>query len=204
MASPPTALVLGAGIMGLSAAWGLARRGFAVRIVEQDAIPNPRGSSVDHHRLIRHAYGAQAGYMRMVDPAYAAWDMVWRDLGEVLHIRLRTGSANTSRGFERFLDELLARVARAGAAGPRLLRADSGFWSKRTFTRLDRAGWQFSIGLRQVPALRARIHAIAEQAWIDLPDYPKTSIAQIAETTHGGRTLVIRRGGWFGPRLAAA
>ena len=87
MASPPTALVLGAGIMGLSAAWGLARRGFAVRIVEQDAIPNPRGSSVDHHRLIRHAYGAQAGYMRMVDPAYAAWDMVWRDLGEVLHIR---------------------------------------------------------------------------------------------------------------------
>jgi hypothetical protein len=41
---------------------------------------------VDHHRLIRHAYGAQAGYMRMVDPAYAAWDQVWRDIGEVLHI----------------------------------------------------------------------------------------------------------------------
>lgn len=86
MGTPRTALVLGAGIMGLSAAWALARRGFAVRIVEQDPVPNPRGASVDHHRLIRHAYGAQAGYMRMIDPAYAAWDMLWRELGEVLHI----------------------------------------------------------------------------------------------------------------------
>ena len=86
MASPRTALILGAGIMGLSAAWALARQGVAVRIIEQDPVPNPRGASVDHHRLIRHAYGAQAGYMRMIDPAYAAWAMVWRDLGEVLHI----------------------------------------------------------------------------------------------------------------------
>jgi hypothetical protein len=110
-----------------------------------------------------------------------------------LHIRLRTGSANTSRGFGRFLDELLARVARAGATGPRLLRADSGFWNNATFKKLDRAGWQFSIGVRLQPALRAAIDAIDERAWIDLPDYPKTSIAQIAETTHGGRRLIIRR-----------
>jgi Transposase DDE domain group 1 len=115
------------------------------------------------------------------------------DTGEVLHIRLRTGSANTSRGFGRFLDELLARVERAGAPGPRLLRADSGFWNNATFKRLDRAGWQFSIGVRLQPALRAAIEAIDETAWISLPDYPKTSIAQIAETTHAGRRLVVRR-----------
>jgi sarcosine oxidase subunit beta len=52
-----------------------------VRVVEQAPIPNPRGASVDQHRLIRHAYGAQAGYMRMVDPAYAAWEMIWAALG---------------------------------------------------------------------------------------------------------------------------
>lgn len=86
MTSTPTALVLGAGIMGLSAAWGLARRGFAVRVVDQDEVPNPRGASVDHHRLIRHAYGAEAGYMRMVDDAYRAWDLMWRDIGAVLHV----------------------------------------------------------------------------------------------------------------------
>lgn len=77
-----TALVLGAGIMGLSSAWALARAGFAVRVVEQDEVPNPRGSSVDDHRLIRHAYGAQPGYMRMIDPAHAAWDLLFRDAGE--------------------------------------------------------------------------------------------------------------------------
>ena len=78
----PNALVLGAGIMGLSAAWGLSRAGVSVTVVEQDTVPNPRGSSVDDHRLIRHAYGAQHGYMRMVDEAYAAWELMWREIGE--------------------------------------------------------------------------------------------------------------------------
>jgi sarcosine oxidase subunit beta len=81
MASQKTALVLGAGIMGLCSAWALARAGWQVRVVEQAPIPNPRGASVDQHRLIRHAYGAQAGYMRMVDPAYAAWEMIWAAIG---------------------------------------------------------------------------------------------------------------------------
>lgn len=84
--SSKTALVLGAGIMGLSAARGLLREGFAVTVVEQDPVPNGRGASVDDHRLIRHAYGAARGYMRMVDEAYAAWDALWRELGEVLHV----------------------------------------------------------------------------------------------------------------------
>jgi glycine/D-amino acid oxidase-like deaminating enzyme len=87
MENRPTALILGAGIMGLSAAWGLVRQGFAVRVVDQAVPPNPHGASVDHHRLIRHSYGAQRGYMRMVDEAYAAWDKLWAELGEVLHVQ---------------------------------------------------------------------------------------------------------------------
>ena len=39
------------------------------------------------------------------------------DTGEVLHIRNRKGKANTQRGAERFVDELLARVRRAGHHG---------------------------------------------------------------------------------------
>jgi sarcosine oxidase subunit beta len=122
MASSPSALVLGAGIMGLSAAWGLARRGFAVRVVEQDTVPNPRGASVDHHRLIRHAYGAQAGYMRMVDPAYAAWDQVWRDIGEVLHIG--TGVLAVSGSASGWLGESRAALAADGLAFTDLTAAE--------------------------------------------------------------------------------
>jgi len=115
------------------------------------------------------------------------------DTGEVLHVRLRKGSANTSRGMLRFCDELIARVERAGATGPKLLRADSGFWSNKTFDRVDRAGWQFSIGVRLQPHVRAAIDAIDERAWVTLADYPPTSIAQIAETELNGRRLVVRR-----------
>lgn len=90
------AIVLGAGIMGLCAAWGLAREGFAVTVVEEGEIPNPRGASVDDHRLIRHAYGAQAGYMRMVDEAHDAWDALWADVGE--NLLLPTGTLALDEG----------------------------------------------------------------------------------------------------------
>jgi len=122
MASPPTALVLGAGIMGLSAAWALARRGVSVRLVEQDEVPNPRGASVDHHRLIRHPYGGQAGYMRMVDPAYAAWDMLWRDIGEVLHVP--TGVLAVSGGAAGWIGESRAALAAEGRAFTDLTAAE--------------------------------------------------------------------------------
>jgi hypothetical protein len=115
------------------------------------------------------------------------------DTGEVLHIRLRHGSANTSRGMLRFCEEVIARVNRAGATGEKLLRADSGFWNKKTFTRLDTAGWKFSIGVRMQPHVRVAVEAINEDAWVTLEDYPETSIAQIAETTLGDWRLVVRR-----------
>ena len=139
----------------------------------------------------RAKQGAGFGYTRV--RGYHPLLATRADTGEVLHIRLRKGSANTSRGMQRFTDELIARVDRAGASGPKLLRADSGFWSQRTFDRLQRAGWQFSIGVRLQPHVRAAIEAIDQTAWVTLDEYPDTSIAQIAETTLNGRRLVVRR-----------
>ena len=139
----------------------------------------------------RAKQGAAFGYTRR--RGYHPLVATRADTGEVLHIRLRTGSANTSRGIGRFLDELIARVERAGATGVKLLRADSGFWSKATFATLEKAGWQFSIGVRLQPAVRAAIERIPAHAWQTLENYPPTSIAQIAETTLGGRRLIVRR-----------
>lgn len=161
-----------------------------------DAGPGDGRLVVDVDSFVGETYGpskqgARFGYTRV--RGYHPILAVRADTGEVVHIRLRTGSANTSRGMARFLDELIARVQRAGATGPKLLRADSGFWSNHTFSRLDRAGWEFSIGIRLQPAVRQAIEQIPEDAWVTLEDYPPTSIAQIAETKLGDRRLVVRR-----------
>jgi sarcosine oxidase len=75
-------IVVGAGIAGLSTAWSLVKAGHQVSIVEQGPIPNPLAASGDHHRIIRRAYGAAAGYGRLITEAYEAWDEMWADLGE--------------------------------------------------------------------------------------------------------------------------
>ncbi|MBH8564135.1 FAD-dependent oxidoreductase [Nostoc sp. CENA67] len=82
--------VVGAGIMGMSVAWALKRDGHQVSVYEQTEIPNPLGSSVDQHRLIRFPYGNELGYTRMVADAYWAWEQLWSDLGKQLYIQTGT------------------------------------------------------------------------------------------------------------------
>jgi hypothetical protein len=111
----------------------------------------------------------------------------------VLHIRARKGSANTSRGALRFVEELIPRVQRAGATGAKLLRADSGFWNAKIMARLQRADWTYSIGVRLQPHIKAAVAAIAEPDWQTLADYPETGEAQIAQTMLGSQRLIVRR-----------
>jgi hypothetical protein len=113
--------------------------------------------------------------------------------GEVLHVRLRKGQAASSRGVVRFAEELIARVRRAGASGEKLLRADSAFWNKRLIARLQDAGWTYSISVRLQFWVPEAIGQIPESAWRPLEDYPEDGEAQIAETTGGGRRLIVRR-----------
>jgi DDE family transposase len=148
-----------------------------------------------------HGYrkqGAGFGYTRR--RGYHPLLATRADTGEVLHIRLRTGSAGSPRGILRFADELIARVTRAGATGPKLLRADSAFWNKKLIARLERAEWRYSISVRMQYWVPAAIATIPEAAWQRLADYPEGGEAQIAETTAGGRRLLVRRTRLIGPQ----
>ena len=82
--------VVGGGIIGLSAAWALTRRGHEVTLVEQGKIPNTANCSYGRRRLIRHAYGGEVGYSRMVDGACEAWEKLSQDLGQILHTPIGT------------------------------------------------------------------------------------------------------------------
>jgi hypothetical protein len=138
-----------------------------------------------------HKQGAGYGYTHKL--GYHPIVAVRADTLETLHIRLRKGSANTQRGAVRFVDELAARVRRAGATGELLVRADSGFWSYKTIARLEHHQIRYSIGVTLQPHVRAVICQIDEAAWQPLTDYPPTGVAEIAETTLGERRLIVRR-----------
>jgi glycine/D-amino acid oxidase-like deaminating enzyme len=81
MASRGKVIIVGAGIAGLSTAWGLVRRGFAVEVFEQGPVPNPKASSHDEHRITRHAYGELEGYGELMPAAFRTWEAMWADLG---------------------------------------------------------------------------------------------------------------------------
>jgi|SRR5680860_463051 len=140
--------------------------------------------------------GAAYGYTKLL--GYHPLLATRADTREVLHIRLRKGSANTQKGMLRFTEELIARVGRAGATGAKLLRADSGFWNTKVFEYLEKMGWRYSIGVRMQKGVRAAVEAISEDAWQAI-DYPEEGEAQIAETTYGGRRLIVRRTRLLGP-----
>ena len=115
------------------------------------------------------------------------------DTGEVLHARMRKGSANTARGARRFIDELVARVRRAGATGEIVMRFDSGFWSKDTIATLGRLDVRYTMAVRTNHEGPAKaIAAISEDAWTDI-DYTPDGQAQVAECIYNGRRLVVRR-----------
>ena len=141
-----------------------------------------------------HGYqkqGASYGYTKQL--GYHPLVAIRAGSGEVLHVRNRKGKANTQRGNPSFVDELLARVRRAGATGTILIRADSGFENHKLFKTLDARGVEFSIGIKQRKPIRALIDLIDETAWITLADYPADGEAQIAETKLHGWRLIVRR-----------
>ena len=135
--------------------------------------------------------GAAFGYTKVV--GYHPLVATRADTGEVLHARMRKGSANTARGARRFLDEVVARVRRAGATGELVMRFDSGFWSNDTIVSLGRLDVRYTMAVRtNTKGIDAAIAGITEDAWVEI-DYTPDGQAQVAECVYKGRRLVIRR-----------
>ena len=140
--------------------------------------------------------GAAYGYTRVL--GYHPILATRADTGEVLHARLRKGSSQ--RGHKRFIEELAARVRRAGATGTLTVRADSGFWSYALIDTLTRLSVDWSITVAITQPIRAQIGTIDDDEWERIV-YPDGGEAQVAETTYvTGRgthqrrlRLVVRR-----------
>jgi hypothetical protein len=142
----------------------------------------------------KHKQGAGFGYTKVL--GYHPILATRADNGEVLHARMRKGQANTQRGARRFLDELVARVRRAGATGELTVRVDAGFWSNNTITTLGRLDVRYTMAVRtSTKGVSAAIARIPGNAWTTI-DYSADGEAQVAEcayTTGTGRRRTTRR-----------
>jgi hypothetical protein len=145
-------------------------------------------------------HGAAYGYTKKL--GYHPILATRASTGEILHARMRKGSANTQRGVKRFIEELVPRLRRAGATGEIVLRVDSGFWSKETVAVLGRLGARYTMAVRTgTKALASAIAGIAEDDWTEI-DYPEGGRAEVAECTYQQRRLIVRRTRLVGPQAA--
>jgi hypothetical protein len=113
--------------------------------------------------------------------------------GEVLHARMRKGSANTARGARRTRATSSSMKRRAG----RPARSCCG-WTRVSGPRTRSPPWaasdvRYTMAVRTGNSAVARaIAAIDEDAWTDI-DYTPDGQPQVAETTYKGRRLIVRR-----------
>jgi hypothetical protein len=138
-----------------------------------------------------HKQGAAFGYTKVL--GYHPLVATRAETGEALHIRFRKGSANSGRGAERFVRELVGRVRRCGSTGPLTLRADSGFYSQHVVKACRDHSVSYSITVRQTAKVTRAIEEIAESDWVRI-EYTENGEAWVADTSYGdGHRLVVRR-----------
>ncbi|HEY6979630.1 FAD-dependent oxidoreductase [Reyranella sp.] len=202
------AIVVGGGIMGLATTWALAREGCRVELFEQADLPHPLGSSFDEHRLIRHPYGDHAGYARLIDDAFAAWELVWQELGQRLYAP--TGTLALSGNGATWAGRSAASLAAIGHPMTEIAVADL----PRRFPLLkthgvERAFWIASGGVLFaqdiVSALARRLAAkpgvaLHPRAPVRDVDLDRARIVTEAGAAHDADVVVVAAGAWV-PRL---
>ncbi len=145
--------------------------------------------------------GAGYGYTKVL--GYHPILATRADTGEILHARMRKGSANTQRGTKRFVEELVARVRRAGATGQIVARFDSGYWSNDTINVLGRLNVRYTMAVRATTkAIVAAIATIDPDEWVAIA-YTPDGEAAVAACDYKGRRLIVRRTRLTGAAQAA-
>lgn len=132
-----TVSVVGAGIGGLCTAWALTRLGHRVTVFDRGPIPNPLSASFDQHRLTRTFYPGQPWYSRLVLDSFAAWDLLWDDLGRSHYVE----------------------------CGSLALKRPGSDWANRAVAALDAVGQEYRIIDRDALARRFPFLVLDDVEW---------------------------------------
>lgn len=96
-------------------------------------------------------------------------------LGICLHVKLRRGRANTSRGIASFIEECLRRIP--AGVGVRA-RFDSGFYSADLFAKLERKGVTYLCAAPMSARMAQAISHIGASCWAPCIDKDEGEVAE--------------------------
>ncbi len=204
-----TAIVVGAGIYGVTAALELARRGFAVTLTDPGPIPHPLASSTDISKVIRLDYGADEAYMALMEEALAGWDAWNRSWGERLYhedgFLLLSREGMRPGGYEH---ESFALLQKRGHAPERLdaaaLRARFPAWAAERYPDgyyNPRGGWAESGRVVERLAAEARAKGVAVREGLAMASLLEEGSRVVGVVGSGGERLradvtVVAGGAW--------
>jgi hypothetical protein len=141
--------------------------------------------------------GAKFGYtkVRGYHPLVASV----AELDQVVGARLRGGNVHTARGAASFITKVFSRIRAAGATGPMIMRADSGFYNRKVTNACEKAAVRYSITVKLSKSLLKKIAAIPEAEWTPIPYWLDggADVAEIAYRPFSARhkqvRLIVRR-----------
>ncbi|BFT74217.1 N-methyl-L-tryptophan oxidase [Paenibacillus sp. P36] len=198
-------IVVGAGSMGMSAGYYLARRGVRTLMIDSYDPPHENGSHHGEPRLIRHAYSGGKSYINLALDA----DRLWRELEDASGQKLlaRSGVLNMA---DRSIGKFIPRLPGCAEAGVQVEMLDAAEVHRRyagiTLPESYEAMYEPNAGyLYSEQCIAAyRKLALAEGAML-LPYNPVQHIqadgAGVRVRTRAGEfsadQLIITAGAWF-------
>ena len=112
MPTDRTAVIVGAGVFGLTGALELRRRGYDVTVVDPGPVPHPMAASNDISRMVRMDYGSDRLYSLLAAEAIDGWHKWNADFGRELYhedgFLLLSSQPLSEGGFEADSFELLS------------------------------------------------------------------------------------------------
>jgi sarcosine oxidase / L-pipecolate oxidase len=170
------AVVVGAGVFGVSAATSLAARDYSVELVDPGPLPRPEAASTDISKIVRMDYGRDALLTELMEravPAWRSWNARW---GETLYhedgFLLLSKAPLRPGGFEHdSLTTLQARGHAVETIDGETLRARFPAWPPAVYTDgyfNPAAGWVESgrVMVRLLEdAVRAGVRVRAGDGW---------------------------------------
>lgn len=196
------AVVVGAGVMGLAAAWRLASAGADVIVLEQFCVGHVHGSSHGPTRVFRTLYGDPV-YVRMAQRAIP----LWRELESVSGASLLRMTGGLIVDDERVLARHRASLETCGESFE-VLAPDE---RRARFPWLDTDGDALFVDNMGVISADATVSALNDAARdagaVVIEDAP-VSLQEGAVEAAGKRyragTIVVTAGAWTAPLLASA